>query len=106
MKKIICSARWIKKKCLVICSLILSVYIPASASCINPYIKDPGLTNDGPYIFLEEDIFRIKWIENSQSKEEELTYLNYDEFKGKFNLLSNFNEIRCLSNKKRIPLNL
>ncbi len=94
MKKIICSAEWIKKQCLVICSLILSVYIPASAYCINPDIKDPGLTSDGPYIFLEEDILRIKWIENSQLKEEELTYLNYEEFKGKFNLLSNFNELR------------
>ncbi len=94
MKKIICSGEEIKKQCLTICSLILLIYFPATASCIKPYIKDPGLTNDGPYIFLEEEILRIKWIENSQLKEEELTYLNYDEFKGKFNLLSNFNEIR------------
>ena len=94
MKKIICSGEEIKKQCLTICSLILLIYFPATASCFKPYIKDPGLTNDGPYIFLEEEILRIKWIENSQLKEEELTYLNYDEFKGKFNLLSNFNELR------------
>ena len=75
-------------------SLSLSIYNLTAASFLIPREKDQDLINDGPYIFIEEDILRIKWIENSQLKEDELTSYNYDDFKSKFNLLSNFNDLR------------
>lgn len=64
-----------------------------SASSFITEIKDPGLINDGPYIFLEGENFRIKWIENSEMKEGEINYFNYDEFKTRFDLLNNFYDL-------------
>ena len=70
------------------------MYTITAASFLKSREMDSDLTNDGPYIFLAEDILKIKWIENSQLKEDELTSYNYDDFKSKFNLLSNFNDLR------------
>ena len=73
----------VKMRCFFILSLCLSIYTLTSASFLKPQEMDSDLTNDGPYIFLVEDILRIKWIENSQLKEEELTFSNFDDFKRK-----------------------
>ena len=70
------------------------MYTITAASFFKSQEMDSDLTNDGPYIFLVDDILMIKWIENSHLKEEELTFSNYNDFKSKFNLLSNFNDLR------------
>ena len=92
---ILCSKQsTVKMRCFFILSLCLSIYTLTSASFLKPQEMDSDLINDGPYVFLVEDILKIKWIENSQLKEEELTFSNFDDFKRKFNLLSNFNDLR------------
>jgi len=57
-------------------------------------IKNPELINDGPYIFLEEDYFIIKWIENSQLKQDKINHSNYNNYKARFNLLNSFTDLR------------
>jgi len=94
LRKYICSENCIRKMFCAGCCIIFITCFSSDGSSVNSGPKDTGLTNDGPYIFLEEDILRIKWIENSQLKEEELTWSNFDDFKDKFSLLNNFNDLR------------
>jgi hypothetical protein len=42
---------------------------------------------------MEGENFLIKWIENSQLKESEINHSNYDQFKTRFYLLNNFNDL-------------
>ena len=77
-----------------ICYLIISFFLFLNSVEI---IYSQGLKadtiNDGPYIFSAKHKLKVKWIENSVLSEEYIFPETFPEFKSRFNLLCNYDDL-------------
>lgn len=94
LKNILCSKIKIRTRCFLLpLSLATAFFILSPASGMNCTESDTVSINDGPYIYFEYGTLKVRWIENSRLVEENLTALNFDNIRQKFNLSNNFNDL-------------
>jgi hypothetical protein len=75
--------------------LIIGLLFNLNASAINhPEISSSYSINDGPYIFIENNELKVKWIENNKLREDLIVPENFSEIKNKFKLLCSYDDLR------------
>ncbi|HOS72847.1 MAG TPA: metallophosphoesterase [Bacteroidales bacterium] len=95
MKNILCSKYKIRTRCFLISlSLAIASSNHLAASGIECTEGDTVSINDGPYIYFDYDILKVRWIENNNLVEEDLTASGFEDIKEKFNLLYNFHDLQ------------
>ncbi|NLA47892.1 MAG: metallophosphoesterase [Bacteroidales bacterium] len=94
LKNILYSKNKIRTSCFLIPFSLATAFLnPFSAPGMSFAESDTVTINDGPYIYFDFNILKIRWIENNHLMEEDLTASNFDDFRHKFNLLYNFYDL-------------
>lgn len=65
-----------------------------SSAIYNSEVTGSDSINDGPYIFYTNNILNVKWIENSELKEEYIIPNNFNAISKKFNLSCDYKDLR------------
>ena len=77
INNIFCSGNKIRRGYFLTLILIATTFINQSSISRDPQGETDAVPiNDGPYIFLEEEIIKARWMENSQLREEDISISN------------------------------
>jgi hypothetical protein len=74
--------------------LLIGIFINLNVYAIYYPEAADSLLNEGPYIFKVDNILTVKWIENCEFLEEDISADNFDKIRKKFNLSVNYDDLR------------
>ena len=75
---------------LIIC-LLSNIYV---SGIDYPEVMTNGISDDGPYIFITDDGFKAKWIENGILRENIVTPENFAKFRSRFKLMFDYDDLK------------